>query len=75
MVHGGNNAILYQCSKHAAQSFTNNLRVELRPFHIAVASVNPTFHATPLVDSIEELTQQQIDQLPQHIRDQYGVGT
>ena len=75
LVNGSNGIISYHCAKHATQSFTNNLRIELRPFNIAVASVNPTFHTTPIIDGVHERAKQQNEKIPQHVRDQYGPGT
>lgn len=59
----------YSASKYAAQSFTESLRQELYPFHISVTSVNPSFHATPLITSLDVSS---FDKLPQTIQVQYG---
>ncbi|MCB0036096.1 MAG: SDR family oxidoreductase [Anaerolineales bacterium] len=38
----------YAASKHALEAFTDSLRVELRPWHIHVASVEPGAVSTPI---------------------------
>jgi NAD(P)-dependent dehydrogenase (short-subunit alcohol dehydrogenase family) len=64
----------YHASKFAAQAYTDCLRAELQPFHIAVSSINPTFHATPIVtnfdtDTGENMMKQISDDT---IKSQYG---
>jgi len=49
---GSPNMSAYTCSKHAAESFSTCLRYELKDFNIAVLTVNPSFHATPMVAGI-----------------------
>lgn len=46
----------YHAAKHAAQAYTEGLRIELKPFHIAVTSVNPTFHTTAIVEEVDTRT-------------------
>lgn len=40
----------YHASKHAAQAYTDGIRTEFKPFHIAVTSVNPSFHSTAILE-------------------------
>jgi NAD(P)-dependent dehydrogenase (short-subunit alcohol dehydrogenase family) len=74
IVNGGIEKNPYHCSKHAVQSFTMNLRVELAPFNIIVSSINPSFHATPIVEMMDQATNDRYTNLPQHLKDQYGEG-
>jgi short-subunit dehydrogenase len=46
----------YHASKQAAQGYTDGLRLELKPFHIAVTSVNPTFHSTAIVETFDVMS-------------------
>ncbi|CAJ1965157.1 unnamed protein product [Cylindrotheca closterium] len=45
----------YEVSKHAAEAFTDSLRLEMKTFGIKVIAVNPSFHSTDMVDSTDEL--------------------
>ena len=40
----------YVTSKHAADCFTSNLRLEMAPYDVEVCCVNPTFHRTPMAN-------------------------
>ena len=42
----------YAASKHAANAFSTVLRLELKGFGIQVTTVNPSFHGTPLINTI-----------------------
>jgi len=64
----------YGPSKHAAQSFTECLRAELSVFRVRVASINPSFHSTPLVNESANALQKRWDNLPTEKRDEYGEG-
>jgi NAD(P)-dependent dehydrogenase (short-subunit alcohol dehydrogenase family) len=52
---GGLGGAPYEVSKHAAEAFTDSLRLELKTFGIKVVAVNPSFHSTDMVDSTDEL--------------------
>lgn len=44
----------YEISKHAAEAFTDSLRLELKTFGIQVVAANPSFHSTPLVTTAQD---------------------
>jgi NAD(P)-dependent dehydrogenase (short-subunit alcohol dehydrogenase family) len=53
---GGPGVSGYHASKHAAQAYTDGLRLELQPFHIAVTAINPGHHTTSLNESFDSMT-------------------
>jgi NAD(P)-dependent dehydrogenase (short-subunit alcohol dehydrogenase family) len=65
----------YEASKHAADLFTNNLRLETRGFGIQVTAVNPSFHRTPLTATMSENMKAMWKSLPEEKRREYGKGT
>ena len=65
---------VYCASKYAAQGFSEALRLELSVWNIQVATVNPTFHKTPICDDLATKLQQSWDQLPKAVQTQYGGG-
>lgn len=71
---GGDGATAYVASKHAADSFTDNLRLEMGAFGVHVTSVNPTFHKTPLAcpDHMEVHLNKVWDNLTETTREEYG---
>ena len=64
----------YAASKHAANAFSSCLRMELKMFSIQVTTVNPSFHATPLVDSMPDLATKGWDRLTKSKQEEYGHG-
>jgi NAD(P)-dependent dehydrogenase (short-subunit alcohol dehydrogenase family) len=63
----------YTTTKHAAQAFTDTLREELVPFNIAVTTVNPSYHSTAIVTSIEERVEKLYrEEIPKEMQQQYG---
>jgi NAD(P)-dependent dehydrogenase (short-subunit alcohol dehydrogenase family) len=62
----------YGASKHAAQGWSEALRAELAPWKIQVATVNPTFHRTPLVANPGAALRRVWDALPDATRREYG---
>jgi NAD(P)-dependent dehydrogenase (short-subunit alcohol dehydrogenase family) len=64
----------YFASKHAALAFTAGLRMELKAFGIQVSAVNPSFHETPLVNSIDDLVTSVWEGLSEEKRKEYGEG-
>ena len=62
----------YAGSKHAANAFSSVLRLELKSFGIQVTTVNPSFHATPLVHGMGDATTKMWENLDDSIREEYG---
>ena len=64
----------YHASKFAAQSFSLCLRNEMAAFGIQVTTINPSYHATPMVNGMEEHAIEVWKQLPAEMRSEYGEG-
>jgi NAD(P)-dependent dehydrogenase (short-subunit alcohol dehydrogenase family) len=64
----------YGASKHAANAFSTVLRTELAGFGIAVTTINPSFHATPLVKDMGEQLTKVWNNLEDAKRKEYGQG-
>jgi NAD(P)-dependent dehydrogenase (short-subunit alcohol dehydrogenase family) len=62
----------YAASKHALEAFTDSLRVELRPFGIAVTVIEPGTIATPIWRKGGERIQELAAQLPVELGELYG---
>jgi NAD(P)-dependent dehydrogenase (short-subunit alcohol dehydrogenase family) len=62
----------YAASKHALEAFTDSLRVELRPFRIAVTVIEPGTIATPIWRKGGERFQELAAELPAELADLYG---
>jgi short-subunit dehydrogenase len=62
----------YGASKHAAQCWSESLRVELAPWTIQVATINPTFHKTPMASGHAHKLQQQWNLLSKEMKREYG---
>lgn len=62
----------YHASKFAAQAFTRCLRHELAPFAIQVASINPSFHETPMTKMMDAKSREMWEKLPLELRKEYG---
>lgn len=67
-------ASAYAASKHAAITFSDSLRTELRAFRIQVSTVNPSFHDTPIIPHVQTLKPILWKSLPQETREKYGEG-
>jgi len=72
---GGILTVAYEASKHAADCYTTNLRLELKGFGIKVTAVNPGLHKTPLAGGIAPLLRGTWDSLTPEHREEYGEGT
>lgn len=73
-VNGQQAASAYMASKHAANAFSHVLRAECR-LYVQVSTINPTFHATPLVTNIEGETKKAWDNLDYKKQEEYGEGS
>jgi NAD(P)-dependent dehydrogenase (short-subunit alcohol dehydrogenase family) len=62
----------YAASKHALEAFTDSLRVELRPFGIAVTVIEPGTIATPIWRKGGERFQELAAELPAELAELYG---
>jgi len=62
----------YGASKHAANAFSSVLRMELKSFGIQVTTINPSFHATPLVHGMGDKAKQEWDKLDDKMKEEYG---
>ena len=62
----------YGASKHAAESWSNSLRMELRHFGIQVSQVNPTWHRTEIAHSQEDHLVAVYESLPPALQADYG---
>ncbi len=62
----------YAASKHALEAVTDALRVELRPFGIAVTVIEPGTIATPIWRKGGEQFQKLAAELPQELGELYG---
>lgn len=77
LFHGGDGSTAYVASKHAADAFSNNLRLEMGAFGVHVTTINPTFHQTPMADPnlIESRVNNVWRNLDDELREEYGEGT
>ena len=62
----------YAASKHALEAVTDSLRVELRPFGVAVTVVEPGTIATPIWRKAGERVQELAAELPAELGELYG---
>jgi NAD(P)-dependent dehydrogenase (short-subunit alcohol dehydrogenase family) len=62
----------YAASKHALEAITDTLRVELRPFGIAVSLVEPGTIKTPIWEKSAELAASLADGAPAELPELYG---
>ena len=65
---------MYSGSKHAVEAFTACLRLELKPFNIAVTTVNPSSHSTAMVSDTEIFLRKSWNALSPEMRQEYGEG-
>jgi len=64
----------YSSSKHAAQGFSQSLRLEMAQFGVQVSTINPTFHSTPLVETMPSALEDFASELPKDRHEEYGQG-
>ncbi|HTP01857.1 MAG TPA: SDR family oxidoreductase [Anaerolineales bacterium] len=62
----------YSCSKFALEALTDSLRVELRPWHIQVSSVQPGAIETPIWDKAGSVLDDIVGTAPRAALDLYG---
>lgn len=62
----------YGGSKFAAEAFSTALRHELWPYGIQVATINPSFHASPLTDAMGPKMVQKWMSLGEDTRQEFG---
>lgn len=62
----------YGASKHAADVFTSQIRHELEGWGIKVSTINPSFHKTAIVTSIDDLVQGYYNRLTPEMKENYG---
>jgi NAD(P)-dependent dehydrogenase (short-subunit alcohol dehydrogenase family) len=73
---GGLGLAPYEVSKHAAEAFTDALRLEMKMFGISVVSVNPSFHTTALTTNVQaRLKKENWDTMSPELQNEYGQGT
>jgi len=63
---------VYGASKHAAESWSNSLRLELRHFGIQVGQVNPVWHRTDIAHSQEDHLVKTYESLSPELQADYG---
>ena len=74
LVAGGIGLAAYSASKHAANAFSTVLRLELKGFGIQVTTINPSFHGTPLVNTMGDKASKQWETLDSAKKEEYGQG-
>jgi len=62
----------YSGSKHAAEAFSNTLRLEMSSWNIKVVTCNPSFHKTPIVGGIAPTLDKVFKNMDREVYDQYG---
>lgn len=64
----------YSMSKHAAVSFADGLRLEMRKWNISVHTVEPTLYKTPIsnVENIQKSLDKLWEECPAEVRRSYG---
>ncbi|ELU10050.1 hypothetical protein CAPTEDRAFT_103695 [Capitella teleta] len=65
---------VYSMSKHAVESLSDSLRLELKPFGVSVLIVQPGTHNTNLVTGIDTLVKTSWRRLPDAMKEEYGRG-
>jgi 3-hydroxybutyrate dehydrogenase len=73
-VAAGTGLGLYSPSKHATAAFSSFLRREMAGFGIQVTTVNPSFHGTPLVATMQDRITETWGNLSKDTRKEYGEG-
>jgi NAD(P)-dependent dehydrogenase (short-subunit alcohol dehydrogenase family) len=73
LVSSGVGLSAYMSSKHAATAFSQVLRHELRhTFGIQVTTITPSFHGTPLTDSMNEMFMRIWQDMESDLQSEYG---
>jgi len=74
--HGGDGASPYVASKHAADAFTANLRLEMNAYGVHVTTINPSFHQTPMADpdAVRLGLEKTWSNLEPNLQEEYGEG-
>lgn len=62
----------YAASKFALEAFTDALRLELRPWNIAVAIIEPSGIATPIWEKSATAADKTLEELPPQAQELYG---
>jgi len=62
----------YCASKHAAEAFSNCLRLELGSFGIPVVTINPTFHETRMASTMGDEWRKLWNRLDPNLQKEYG---
>lgn len=69
----GLGASTYEASKHAAEAFTNTLRMELKMFGIRVVALNPSFFETPLTNNVgQRFRDEVLKRMTASCKEEYG---
>jgi NAD(P)-dependent dehydrogenase (short-subunit alcohol dehydrogenase family) len=64
----------YEISKAAAQTFTDSLRLEMKPWGVHVVAVCPSFHKTPMIENIYDKMMHGIwAPLDDQLKKEYGL--
>merc|ERR1712196_610214 len=63
----------YCSSKHAAEAYTQALRMELSDLGVKVITINPSFHKTPIVDNTLNTIMGAWNAIPSDQKTAYGV--
>lgn len=66
------NGSAYHSSKFAAEAFSNVLRMELKAFDLFVTTVNPSFHKSPMADSMSGTFEKRWESIGEEMRGVYG---
>jgi len=74
IVSGGLFAVGYEASKHAAEVFTTNLRLETNGLGLHVTVINPSFHRTPITKDMTANMKKTWQALTPEKRKEYGEG-
>ena len=75
IVSGGMVSVGYEASKHAAEAFTTNLRLETKSLGLKVTAISPSFHKTPITASMSENLGKLWKTLSPEKKQIYGDGT
>mmetsp|Transcript_1580 Transcript_1580/g.2171 ORF Transcript_1580/g.2171 Transcript_1580/m.2171 type:complete len:382 (+) Transcript_1580:170-1315(+) len=62
----------YTASKFAAEGFSQSLRLELRNYDLKVVTMNPSFHQTPLTQSLDQHLGKLWDTMNESTKEKYG---
>ncbi|MGH7447915.1 MAG: SDR family oxidoreductase [Longimicrobiales bacterium] len=62
----------YAASKFALEAAADSLRIELRPFGLSVALVEPGVIATPIWDTSRQAAERNLERMPPELEEHYG---